>query len=106
MHCLGVTHCPLLLHRDINGAEQFRNVVIKENYLSGVAVSEVAACAILVNAVQCSVTLGPLVHTMQGFMVAYDVTDADSFQHLETWLDTIKQVRTDMMHLLSPRCMT
>ena len=31
-------------------------------------------------------------------MVAYDVTDADSFQHLETWLDTIKQVRKDVMH--------
>lgn len=28
------------LHRDINGAEQFRNVVIQENYLSGVAVSK------------------------------------------------------------------
>lgn len=31
-------------------------------------------------------------------MVAYDVTDADSFQHLETWLDTIKEVRTTVMH--------
>lgn len=36
---------------------------------------------------------------MQGFVVAYDVTDAESFQHLETWLDTIKQVRTDVMQL-------
>ena len=27
-------------------------------------------------------------------MVAYDVSDAGSFKHIDTWLDTIKQVST------------